>query len=287
LIAAIGILKMAAAEARAYTSLIQPAATFVSPPGASSFVAANVPHRVPPQSAAAMASSSSPFWPSGHLAFGAPLAVATFLWARRRAPRLARHPTHARSRLYCRKRPRVDPDAVNFLDESVIARETVPGIHLVPIWQDGPTHADKGAEDNSYAVEEDDPEKWSGEGPAPTTKTEDGEDIVDLYQMNTVARADVIDSLTRKAFVLLEAGEYKEAKEQFDQVNRIVDLFQRLVAADLPEQKPKKKRVSDAEYFHVKSDQIVLMRLQAELHRDDFSKIFGAQARWGRYIGGW
>ncbi|CAE7341995.1 hypothetical protein AK812_SmicGene28740 [Symbiodinium microadriaticum] len=101
--------------------------------------------------------------------------------------------------------------------------------------------------------------------------------LSDLVGMTSVERADMIDELTRKAFMLMEAGEISEAKEHLQRATRIGEAFERL-SQELEVVQEKKGRA--------KTETEVVMELRRELHQEDFSKIFGAHARFARFIGG-
>ncbi|CAE7674754.1 unnamed protein product [Symbiodinium necroappetens] len=101
--------------------------------------------------------------------------------------------------------------------------------------------------------------------------------LSDLVGMTSVERADMIDELTRKAFMLMEAGEISEAKEHLQRATRIGEAFERL-SQELEVVQEKKGRA--------KTETEVVMELRKELHQEDFSKIFGAHARFARFIGG-
>lgn len=120
-------------------------------------------------------------------------------------------------------------------------------------------------------------------GPRPRPAAPDGEVLPNIAEMDDVARADVIDDLTRKAVVLMEAGEISEATALFDKITRIADLFQELQTLTEQGRGP----MSDEEFLKLKPEQEVLMQLRRELHKEDFSKIFGGQAKMAIFIGGW
>lgn len=107
--------------------------------------------------------------------------------------------------------------------------------------------------------------------------------LPELLKMTDIERADLIDELTRKAFVLMEAGEVKAATEQLERVARVGAAFQHLVSSD----DKKDSRMSDEEYLGVRSQAEVLTQMQRELHQDDFVHIFGGKARWANFIGAW
>lgn len=108
----------------------------------------------------------------------------------------------------------------------------------------------------------------------------------DLMNMTEVERADLIDELTRKAFVLMEAGEIESATKQLQSITRISAAFQHLQKLQGGEEK-KPKKMTDDEFLGIRSQGEVLTQMQRELHREDFSHIFGGQARWANFIGAW
>jgi len=118
---------------------------------------------------------------------------------------------------------------------------------------------------------------------APAQALDIDEVLPELLKMTDLERADLIDDLTRKAILLMEAGEVKEAKEQLERVARIGAAFQYLATED--DTAPTKQ--TDDEYLGVKSQAEVLTQLRRELHQDDFVHIFGGKARWARFIGAW
>merc|ERR1719507_65601 len=103
--------------------------------------------------------------------------------------------------------------------------------------------------------------------------------------MTEIERADLIDKLTRKAFVLMEAGEVKYATKQLEQVSRIGAAFQHLMQAQ--DGHATAKRETDEEYLKLKTEPEILMKMRAELHQEDFVCIFGHKAKWARFMGPW
>eukprot|EP00930_Biecheleria_cincta_P005086 TRINITY_DN106006_c0_g1_i1.p1 TRINITY_DN106006_c0_g1~~TRINITY_DN106006_c0_g1_i1.p1 ORF type:complete len:384 (+),score=97.53 TRINITY_DN106006_c0_g1_i1:46-1197(+) len=99
-----------------------------------------------------------------------------------------------------------------------------------------------------------------------------------LLDMSEVERADLIDDLTRKGFVLLEAGELEEAKALLDRATKIGVALQSLHEDKhgVPRRKDKAAEQQEGE---------VLAKMQRELVRDDFLMIFGKDARGARAIG--
>ncbi|CAJ1365302.1 unnamed protein product [Effrenium voratum] len=80
------------------------------------------------------------------------------------------------------------------------------------------------------------------------------------------------EELTRKAFVLMEAGEINEAKEHLDRASRVASAFERL--------NQEFEIIRKKQYAYQRKDETqVVLELQRELHRDDFDMIFGAKAK--------
>ncbi|CAJ1410473.1 unnamed protein product [Effrenium voratum] len=103
--------------------------------------------------------------------------------------------------------------------------------------------------------------------------------LKNLLEMTEVQRADHIEELTRKAFVLMEAGEINEAKEHLDRASRVASAFERL--------NQEFEIIRKKQYAYQRKDETqVVLELQRELHRDDFDMIFGAKAKLARFIGG-
>lgn len=210
-------------------------------------------------------------------------------------------------------RSRVDPDAMTAMDTQAGAKDEP--INLV--WKDGDGKTEdvlKGekktirAEATKKAVVERGPQE-------PLRLDNEGED---LALMDDIARADVVDRLTREAFVFLEAGDVKDATQQFDKVSRVVDLFSQLDAqvkaleepepekrmplwmkgrnpvllssSNTPMIDPKSLRTgnSDNPFKMAKqtTDQTLQM-LRRELVQEDFNSIFGGEDFRARFIGGW
>mmetsp|Transcript_100555 Transcript_100555/g.139753 ORF Transcript_100555/g.139753 Transcript_100555/m.139753 type:complete len:256 (-) Transcript_100555:29-796(-) len=103
--------------------------------------------------------------------------------------------------------------------------------------------------------------------------------LKDLLEMTEVQRADLIEELTRKAFVLMDAGEIAEAKQHLDRASRIADAFDRL---NQEFEIIREKRSTGQR----KDETQVVLELQKELDKEDFNMIFGARAKFSRYIGG-
>ncbi|CAE8648705.1 unnamed protein product [Polarella glacialis] len=109
----------------------------------------------------------------------------------------------------------------------------------------------------------------------------DEETLARLVEMAPEARADLIDGMTRKAFLLMDAGDFKEAKVFLDRAGAIGLAFQRLTLVaegkPIPPPRPSEKVQSEAE---------ILAAMRRDLHHEDFVGIFGAQAKWAHFIGG-
>lgn len=102
--------------------------------------------------------------------------------------------------------------------------------------------------------------------------------LKDLLEMTAVERADLIEELTRKAFVLMEAGEIPEAKQHLDRASRIAGAFDRLNQEfEIIREKKSAQRRDETQ---------VVLELQKELDKEDFNMIFGAKAKLARFIGG-
>jgi len=112
--------------------------------------------------------------------------------------------------------------------------------------------------------------------------------LKDLIGMADVERADLIDELTRKAFVLMEAGEVQEATEHLQRITRISAAFQYLQRLQAGEEKTQtKKKMTDEEYLGIKSQDEVVTMMRAALDSDDFRHVFGGKARMAFFIGSW
>lgn len=105
------------------------------------------------------------------------------------------------------------------------------------------------------------------------------EGLPDLLELTSVERADLIDELTRKAFVLMDAGEVAQAKIHLDRAARIAGAFQQLTSQATGKADGKK------EDFKAGNIDEILVQLQRELHNDDFVRIFGNK-RFSEFMGG-
>ncbi|CAK9066138.1 unnamed protein product [Durusdinium trenchii] len=96
--------------------------------------------------------------------------------------------------------------------------------------------------------------------------------LKELLEMTAIERADLIEELTRKAFVLMEAGEIPEAKQHLERASRIAAAFERLnqEVEIIREKRSAGGRVDETQ---------VVLELREELDSEDFAKIFGPQAR--------
>jgi len=102
----------------------------------------------------------------------------------------------------------------------------------------------------------------------------------ELLSMTEVQRADLIDELTRKAFVLMEAGEVSQATEFLNRASAVSTVFAKL-EEELAEQD---------EYITVEepvergqSEPELLQKMRRDLHKDDLAAIFGG--RLAQFIG--
>mmetsp|Transcript_39233 Transcript_39233/g.73167 ORF Transcript_39233/g.73167 Transcript_39233/m.73167 type:complete len:260 (-) Transcript_39233:84-863(-) len=112
---------------------------------------------------------------------------------------------------------------------------------------------------------------------AAETEGLDEDFLTDLVDMTAVQRADLIDELTRKAFMLMEAGEIAEAKDHLQRASKIAAAFERL-SQELQYVIREKQATSPTETQ-------VVMELRKELNNEDFERIFGSEARFARFIG--
>jgi len=118
-------------------------------------------------------------------------------------------------------------------------------------------------------------------------KKDDGEpvdkEILEmLIDTSDVERADMIEELTRKAFVLMEAGEIKEAQQCLKKAGKIATTWEKL-----QEELTGLRRVLSERPNPEKEESEILVKLKRELHQDDFSSIFGAKAKFTSFIGQW
>lgn len=182
----------------------------------------------------------------------------------------------------CARRPRVDPDAITAMDTQVAAQYSGLSQGV------GSSKTKVGKIDLGGSSSTARPEK------APTTEEQkqamalaveeaakDG--IPNMLAITEVERADLIEGLTRKAFVLMDAGEIDEAQKLLRRATQVADAFQKL--QDIIDRRVRKQ--TDEEFLNLPTEGNVLVALQKELHGEDFSEIFGGKARWASFIGGW
>eukprot|EP00913_Durusdinium_trenchii_P021042 g19775.t1 len=96
--------------------------------------------------------------------------------------------------------------------------------------------------------------------------------LKELLEMTAIERADLIEELTRKAFVLMEAGEIPEAKQHLERASRIAAAFEPFALQEVEIIREKRSaggRVDETQ---------VVLELREELDSEDFAKIFGPQA---------
>jgi len=212
----------------------------------------------------------------------------------------------------CRaKRPRVDPDAANAFDDAASGvlehtglLQAIGGHDRKPI-VDPFQRANNGHVAKPRAADNDDSvltsrdfeasvamrvegELAPKQAPAPaapvvvTPEDFDGAEVPDMLAMSEVQRADLIDGLTQKAFVLMESGEIQEAKELLDRASRIGGLFQQLLAAQEDNDEAGRRRSIEDK---LKSEQEILVELKRDLDPQDFLRVFGDQARFAGILG--
>lgn len=110
----------------------------------------------------------------------------------------------------------------------------------------------------------------------------DKEIVALLVGTTDVERADLIEELTRKAFVLLEAGEIKEAQEHLGKATKIAETYEKL-----QEELTGLRRIMVEEPDGARQEGEVLVKLRKELAKEDFLSIFGGDARFAHFIGQW
>merc|ERR1712008_209960 len=169
-------------------------------------------------------------------------------------------------------RPRADPDAISSYDMEVMGVES-----------SDPTGERRNVKTYHIARE---PEAVPLKMPSQMPEDAKVAELLSrLMEMSEIERADLIDQLTRKAFVLMEAGKVKYATKQLEQVSRIGAAFQHLMQEqDGP---AKQHQQTDIEYLKLKSEPEILMKMRADLHPEDFVCVFGHKARWAQFMGAW
>lgn len=106
--------------------------------------------------------------------------------------------------------------------------------------------------------------------------------LKELLEMTAVDRANLIDDLSRKAFMLIEAGEIQEAKSHLDRAASIAAAFQRLTdELEGRTSDDSKARQDESE----RTEHEIWSQFRRELVDEDFVKIFGSQAKLAFFIG--
>jgi len=195
-------------------------------------------------------------------------------------------------------RPRADPDdpdAINAFDMEVMGIEAekpkfVSRVQRPRVDETGDAVSaadfqDHAASNWAYSGGSKEEKKPVDVDPKDLAPELDEEMVKSLVEMTDVERADLIDELTRKAFVLMEAGEMEEATKQLKQVTRIGGAFQRL--NELQGYVKPKRRKTDDEYLRMRSESEVLAQLKRDLENQDYAKIFGNGARYSTILGMW
>lgn len=106
--------------------------------------------------------------------------------------------------------------------------------------------------------------------------------LKELLEMTAVDRANLIDDLSRKAFMLIEAGEIQEAKSHLDRAASIAAAFQRLTDELEGRTSDDPKALQDESE---RTEQEIWSQFRRELVDEDFVKIFGSQAKLAFFIG--
>lgn len=139
-------------------------------------------------------------------------------------------------------------------------------------------------------------------GQAPTlpqkeTKPEvaaiDPKEFEALLAMTAVERADIIEEITRKAFVLMDAGDIDEAAQQLKRATRMGETFQQLAENEgwIRKRVAKFERTAlefemETPMGQISQEDMVIYNFRKQLHKEDFSGVFGAGGRQSRWIGG-
>mmetsp|Transcript_149882 Transcript_149882/g.481564 ORF Transcript_149882/g.481564 Transcript_149882/m.481564 type:complete len:515 (-) Transcript_149882:155-1699(-) len=139
-------------------------------------------------------------------------------------------------------------------------------------------------------------------GQAPTlpqkeTKPEvaaiDPKEFEALLAMTSVERADIIEEITRKAFVLMDAGDIDEAAQQLKRATRMGETFQQLAENEgwirkrvAKSERPALEFEMETPMGKISQEDMVIYNFRKQLHKEDFSGVFGAGGRQSRWIGG-
>lgn len=176
-------------------------------------------------------------------------------------------------------RPRADPDAVTAMD--------MQGTALEPTFSDAGLWKKAGAgKSGGKSGSSDEEVDFEAIKVAEAKAAEDDEELQLLLKLTPVERADIIDEISRKAFVLMEAGEIKEAREHLDRVTRIGAAFQRLDEVQNPgREKKEEPPPGEKKKAYSEGEDAVLNGIRKELHKEDFLDLFAG--RWSHFIGSW
>jgi hypothetical protein len=114
----------------------------------------------------------------------------------------------------------------------------------------------------------------------------------ELLELPEVERADMIDELTRKAFVLMEAGDIDEATTMLNRASAMSTVLAGLDedGEDEEDEEDLEEDELDIEALLISGDSYergdneILPKLRRELDREDFIGIFGG--KYSEFIGG-
>lgn len=163
-----------------------------------------------------------------------------------------------------------------------VALEKGP-VGAIPIWKDKEKQEKKSGSEqpvDSEAVQD---------AEAKIAEQLDDAELQALVKLTPEQRADVIDELSRKAFILMEAGEIKEAMQHLDRIKRIGAAFQRLDEAQNPNKVRQRrpdpdKRRETSSFYDAEGEDGVVRKMREELHVDDLRGIFAGKL--ATFIGG-